>query len=170
MGFNLETTLQIEEVTVNKQGDKIYISAEDSTLFDRYVKCFDFIVKESKVNSEELTKIENKYEGKEDIESQIEMAVEMSRVNVEFSDKAVKEIDGIFGEGTIRKYFREHYEKIPDFLPGTDCFIDFLENITPVMETIFDRVMKNREAASKARMAKYTPQDHKKPQKKGVSK
>lgn len=170
MGFNLATDLSVEEITVNKHGDKIYISAEDSTLFDRFVNCFDFIIKQSKSKAAELAEIEKKYEGKKDTESEIEMAVEMSRVNVGFSTEAVRTIDGVFGEGTVRKYFRDHYEKIPDFLPGTDCFMEFLDKISPIMEDIFGKMIKGREEASRARMAKYQSQDHKKPQRKGASK
>ncbi len=165
MGFSLETGLSVEEITINKHGDKIFVSAEDATLFDRFVKCFDFIIKQSKKRAAEVEEIEKKYSGKDSIEDKIEMTVEMSRVNVEFSNEATNMIDGIFGEGTIRKYFRDHYEKIPSFLPGVDCFMEFLDKISPVMEEVFGKTIKGREEASKARMAKYKPQDHKKPQK-----
>lgn len=161
MGYSLGTSLKIEEVEVNQHGDKIYISGEDSTVFDRFVNCFDFIIKQAKEKEAELVGIEKKYDGKDSVEDEIEMVVEMSRVNVDFSNKAVEQIDGIFGEGTVKKYFRDHYEKIPSFLPGVDCFMDFLEQISPVMEKIFGQTVKNRELASKARMSKYQPQDHK---------
>lgn len=170
MGFNLATDLSIEEITINKHGDKIFISAEDSTLFDRFVNCFDFIIEQSKSKVTELTEIEKKYDGKEDTESKIKMSVEMSRVNVGFSNEAVKMIDGIFGEGTVRKYFCDHYEKIPSFLPGIDCFMEFFDKVSPAMEKIFGKMIKGRKEASRARMAKYQPQDHKKPQRKGTSK
>ncbi len=168
MEYSIGTNLETEEIKINQHGDKIYISAGDSALFDRFVNCFDFIIKESKENESKIFEIENKHEGKDGVEDEIEMIVEMSRVNVGFSNKAVEQIDGIFGEGTVRKYFRDHYEKIPSFLPGVDCFMEFLEQISPVMEKIFERTVKNRELASKARMAKYQPQDHEKPQSKDV--
>jgi len=164
MGFNLETGLSVEEITINRHGDKIFVSSEDATLFDRFVNCFDFIIKQSKKRAAEVEEIEKKYAGKDSIENEIEMAVEMSRVNVDFSNEAAKMIDGIFGEGTIRKYFRDHYEKIPSFLPGVDCFMEFLDKISPVMEEVFGKMIKGREEASKARMEKYKPQDHQKPQ------
>ena len=165
MAFNLSTELSIEEITLNKHGDKIFVSSEDSALFDNYVKCFDFIVKQSKSKQAEIEEIEKKYDGKEDIESEIEMVVELSRVNVDFANAGIKEIDGIFGDGTVRKYFRDHYEKIESFLPGVDCFMDFFDQMSPVMEHLFGKVVKDREKASKARMAKYQPQDHKRKQK-----
>lgn len=161
MGFNLSTGLNIEEITLNKQGDKIYVSPEDANLFDNYVKCFDFIVKQSKENNAKVTEIEKKYDGKDNTESEIEMTVELSRVNVEFSEAAIKAIDDIFGNGTVRKYFRDHYENIPSFLPGVDCFMEFFDKMSPAMEEIFGKLIKGREQDSKARMAKYKPQDHK---------
>lgn len=170
MAFNLGTQLNIEEITVNKHGDKIFVSPEDSNLFDNYVKCFDFIIKQSNENSAKVEEIEKKYEGKDDTESQIAMAVGISKVNVDFSESAIKAIDDIFGEGTVKKYFREHYEKIQNFLPGVDCFMDFFEQMSPAMEEIFGKLIKGREKASKERMAKYQPQDHKKPQRKSGSK
>ena len=92
----------------------------------------------------------------------------MSRVNVDFSKEATVIIDGIFGSDTVKKYFRNIYSEIPDFLPDTDCIIDFFEQITPVIEKLFDRKIEKQKAASKARMEKYQPQDHKKPQRKST--
>ncbi len=170
MGFSLETGLNVEEITINKHGDKIFVSPEDTNLFDRFVNCFDFIIKQSKIKDEEVKEIEKKYSGKDDIENEIEMTVEISRVNVGFSNEAVKKIDDIFGDGTVKKYFRDHYEKIPSFLPGVDCFMEFMDKISQIMEKIFEKTIKGREEASKERMAKYQPQDHKKPQRKSTSK
>lgn len=161
MGFNFATNLNIEEVTINQHGDKIYISADDAKMFDEFIKCFDFIIERSSASEKEISEIEKKYEGKEETKDSIKMAVEMSQVNVAFSNEAATSIDGIFGENTVKKYFRDHYEKIPSFLPSVDCFLDFFEQITPVMEQLFDRKMKDREKASKARMAKYKPVERK---------
>ncbi len=48
------------------------------------------------------------------------------------------------------------------------CHVFFLEKMTPIMEDIFNRKMERREKASKTLMAKYQPQDHKKPRRKGA--
>ncbi|MBD5507283.1 MAG: hypothetical protein HDR05_04300 [Lachnospiraceae bacterium] len=61
---------------------------------------------------------------------------------------------------------RDIYSKIPDFLPSSDCIIDFFEQITPPMEEIFNRKLNARDKLSKQRMDRYQPQDHKKPQRK----
>lgn len=93
----------------------------------------------------------------------MDKTAEMSGVNVGFSEAAATVIDGIFGEGTLRKYFRDIYEEIPDFLPDADCIMDFLEQVIPVMEGLFGHKIERQREAGRARMARYQPQDHKKP-------
>lgn len=167
MGHSVGTSLGFEEVEINTRGDKIAISPDDSAMLDNFMKCFDNISKMSDENVDKIAEIKKKYEGKEGIENEIAMAVEISAVNVDFSEKSVKAIDSIFGEGTIRLYFRDHYEKIQNFLPGLACFMDFFTQMSPVMEDIFGKMSKNITQLSKAKMAKYQPQDHKPPQRKG---
>lgn len=167
MGHSVGTSLSFEEVEINTHGDKITISPDDSAMLDNFVKCFDSIVKMSDENSDKIAEIEKKYAGKDGIENEIAMAVEISSVNVDFSEKSVAAIDSIFGDGTIRLYFRNHYEQIQNFLPGLACFMDFFAQMSPVMEDIFGKTVKNINELSKAKMAKYQPQDHKPPQRKG---
>lgn len=167
MGHSVGTTLGLEEVEINTHGDKITISPDNSVMLDNFVKCFDSITKMSDQCADKVTEIEKKYAGKEGVENDIAMAVEISAVNVDFSKKSITAIDSIFGEGTIRMYFRDHYEKVQGFLPGLACFMDFFIQMAPVMEDIFGKMSQNITQLSKARMAKYQPQDHKKPQRRG---
>lgn len=165
MAHSIGTTLGYEEVEINTHGDKIHISPDDSAMMDNFVKCFDNIVKMSDECSAKCEEIEKKYAGKDGIENDIAKAVELSSVNVDFSNESIKAIDSIFGDGTVRTYFRDHYENIPNFLPGMACFMDFFTQISPVMEDIFGKTARNIEELSKTKMAKYQPQDHKRPKK-----
>lgn len=165
MEHSISTTLGFEEVEINKHGDKIFISPDDSAMMNNFVKCFDCIVKMSDECADKEKEIKKKYEGKEGAENDIAMMVELSTVSVNFSNDSIKAIDGIFGDGTIKMYFRDHYESIPDFLPGIACFMDFFLQINPVMEYIFGKTESNIEKLSKAKMAKYQPQGHKRKQK-----
>lgn len=167
MGHSVGTTLGFEEVEINTLGDKIAISPDDSAMLDNFVKCFDSVIKMFDENADKIAEIEKKYAGKEGVENDIAMAVEISAVNVDFSNKAVAAIDSVFGEGTVRLYFRDHYERIQNFLPGLACFMDFFTQMSPVMEDIFGKMSKNIAQLSKAKMARYQPQDHKPPQRKG---
>lgn len=150
---------EVDEITLNKHGDKIQVSADDASLFDRFTNGYDKIVKMADEMPSKLEVAEKEFDGKED--SDIPKAVSMSRVRVDFCEKAIGIIDEIFGDGTAKKSFRDGYEAMPDFLPDEDMFIAFFEKMTPIMEDIFNRKMERQEKASKARMAKYQPQDHK---------
>ncbi len=150
---------EIDEIILNKQGDKIQISADDASLFDKFANGYDKIIKMVDEMPGKLDAVEKEFEGKED--SDISKAVSVSRTRVEFCEKAINIIDEIFGEETAKKSFRDGYETIPDFLPDEDMFIMFFEKMTPIMEDIFNRKMERQEKASKSRMNKYQPQDHK---------
>lgn len=157
---------EIDEISLNEHGDILQISADDASLFDRFAKGYDSIVKMADEMPGKIEAAEKEFEGKED--SDIEKAVALSGVHVGFCKKAISIIDDIFGEGTAKKSFRNGYETTPDFIPDEDMFIMFFEKMAPIMEDIFHRKMERQEKASKARMAKYQPQDHKRPERKGT--
>lgn len=161
-------SVSITKIELNDSGDCIAVSADSPTFFDGFAAGYKQIADLADGIPARLEEIEKKYEGKEDFASTIDKGLEMSAVNVDFSKEAAGIIDGIFGADTVKKYFRDIYEEIPDFLPDANCIIDFFEQITPVIEKLFDRKVERQMAASKARMAKYQPQDHKKPQRKGT--
>lgn len=157
---------EVDEIILNKHGDKIQISADNANLFDKFANGYDKIVKMADEMPGKLEAVEKEFEGKED--SDIPKAVTISRVRVDFCEKAIGIIDEIFGEGTAKKSFRDGYESMSDFLPDEDMFIAFFEKMTPIMEDIFNRKIERQEKTSRARMAKYQPQDRKKPQRKGT--
>lgn len=152
---------EIDEIKLNEHGDILKVSGDDAALFDNFANGYDKIVKMADEMPGKLEAVEREHADKDDISK----AVAMSRVRVDFCNKAIGIIDEIFGEETAKKSFKDYYDSIPDFLPDEDLFIAFFEKFTPIMEDIFDRKLKRQEKASKARMAKYQPQDHERPQK-----
>lgn len=150
----------LDEITLNKHGDKIFISGDDAKLFDRFSDGYKEIEKLADEADKELAEVEKKYPEAENKDN-FDRIVEISRARVGFCEKAISIIDNIFGEGTAKKSFREYYETIPDFLPDEDKFVAFFEKFTPIMEDIFKRKMERSEKASKQRMSKYQPQGHK---------
>ena len=158
-----ENSTKLIKVELNNHGDYVAISADDSTLLDRFVAGYKRIVDMSEDVPKKLNEVEKKYEGQKGFTAVMGKTAEMSKINVVFSEEAAKIVDGIFGEGTIKKYFHDIYEEIPNFLPDVDCFVDFLEQITPEMEKLFGRKIKERNQKSRERMAKYQPHDYKKP-------
>lgn len=160
--YNLDLTgSEIDEIKLNEHGDILRISGDDAALFDKFANGYDKIVKMADEMPGKLEAVEKESADMDDISK----AVAMSKVRVEFCNKAIGIIDEIFGEGTAKKSFKDYYDSIPDFLPDEDLFIAFFEKFTPIMEDIFDRKLKRQEKVSKARMDKYQPQDHKRKQK-----
>lgn len=151
------------KVELNSSGDYIVISSDNSVFFDNFTAGFKRIADLADEIPAKLDEIEKKYDGKDDFSSSMDKTLEMSKVNVQFSKDAVTIIDGIFGEGTVKKYFRNIMEEIPDFLPDMDCVLDFFEKITPEVEKLFGKKIEDQREKSKARMAKYQPQYHRKP-------
>ena len=148
---------EVDEIKLNEHGDILKVSGNDAALFDKFANGYDKIVKMSDEMPGKLEAAEKESADKNDVEK----AVAMSIVRVEFCENAIAVIDGIFGEETVKKRYRDYYESIPDFLPDEDLFIEFFETMTPIMEDIFNRKLERQQKASKERMAKYQPQDHK---------
>lgn len=128
---------QLIKIELNDKGGHIVIPTGDSTLFDRFMAWFLQIADEAAELPGEYRKIEKKHGSAKDLS--MDKVVDITRADVEFSEKTIKIIDNLFGEGTLKKYFRQLYDEAPDFLPGAECFVDFFKNIAPVMETLFNR-------------------------------
>lgn len=151
------------KIELNSEGDYIVISADNPSLFDNFAEGFKHIADMVDEIPVKLDEIEKRYDDKDGLKDAMDKVLEISKINVQFSKDAVAVIDGIFGEGTVKKYFRNIYEEIPDFLPDAESILDFFEKITPEMEKLFNRKMEDRNKKSKERMARYQPKDHQKP-------
>lgn len=160
----------LTKIDLNDMGDYVVISTDDETFFEQFDSGYKSIVKQAEDLEAKFAELDKKYEGKEDFWSRSEHTTEKIRVKKKLSEEIARITDSIFGEGTTKKLFRNIYEEIPDFVPSADCFITFFEQVAPEIGDIFGKTIEVRNEASKARMAKYIPQDHKKPQKKGTSK
>lgn len=130
-------------------GEKIAVSGNDISIIERF-----------EAAGEELEALADDMEKKETEEKTAKEKIAERR---EFSEKAAEIMDGVFGEGTTRKYFGDVYEAIPDFCPDVECFMDFWDSLIPVIEKLSGHKAKLEKLASKQRMDKYVPQDHKKP-------
>ncbi len=150
-------TLRLE---VNDDGEYIMISADDATMFDRFAAGIRHIVELSDGTAKKMEEVEKQYEGQAGFDADMEKVAAIAGINVEFSKEAVRTVDSIFGEDTVKKVFRDTYNHIPDFLPSVNLITDFFEQVTPYMEKLFNRKLEAQEKASKARMDKYMLQDH----------
>ena len=150
-------TLRLE---VNDDGEYIMISADDATMFDRFAAGIRHIVELSDGTAKKVEEVEKQYEGQAGFDADMEKVAAIAGINVEFSKEAVRTVDSIFGEDTVKKVFRDTYNHIP----SVNLITDFFEQVTPYMEKLFNRKLEAQEKASKARMDKYMLQDHRPPQ------
>lgn len=132
-------------------GESITVSGNDISIFDRFVAAGE----ELEALADEMEKSEANSE-----ERDIKESIEERK---HFSEKATEIMDGVFGEGATRKFFGDVYAAIPNFQPDLEAFMDFWNALIPVAERLVDHKVKLEKLASKKRMAKYQPQDHKKP-------
>lgn len=158
------------KIDLNDMGDYVVISTDDEAFFDRFDSGYKNIVKQAEELDAKFTEIDKRYEGKEDFWSRSECSTEKIRAKKELSEEIARVTDSIFGEETTKKLFRNIYEEIPDFVPSADCFITFFEQVAPEIGEVFGKTIDARSKTSRERMAKYIPQDHKKPQKRSRSK
>lgn len=145
-----ENDARLFKIELNDAGDHIDISTADTDLFDRFVAGYRQIADMAEGLPQKYKEIEQKYE-----KPCVEKTVEIARTNVGFSEAAIKIIDDIFGESTIKKYFNKLYKELPDFLPGTECFIDFYDQMAPVLERLFERRVDESEKERIRSMGQY---------------
>lgn len=117
-------TLRLE---VNDDGEYIAISADDSSMFDRFAAGIRHIVELSDGTAKKVEEVEKQYEGQAGFDADMEKVAAIAGINVEFSKEAVRTVDSIFGEDTVKKVFRDTYNHIPYFLPSVNLITDFFE-------------------------------------------
>lgn len=151
--MRIDNRVQLTKVYVGCGDDFIVISGNDISVFDRFRAAGD--------------KLETLVAEMEKKESEIDENDYQKQINERrsFSEKAAEIMDNVFGDGTTRKFFGDVYAVIPDFQPDLECFLDFWDSLIPVMERMSEHKIKLEKLASKQRMAKYQPQDHKRKQK-----
>lgn len=145
-----ENNARIFKIELNKVGDYIDISTTDIELFDRFVAGYRQIADMAEGLSQKYKEIEQRYD-----RPCTEKTVEIARVNVGFSEAAIKIVDDILGNDTIKKYFNKLYEEVTDFMPGAECFIDFYDQMLPILEKLFDRRVDNNEKERIRSMGQY---------------
>lgn len=150
--MRIDNRVTLTKVYVGGGDDFIVVSGNDISIISRFLGAGNQL----EALAEEMEK--KALEGERDFAKEAEE-------RKEFSDKASAIMDGVFGEGTTRKFFGDVYAVIPNFQPDVECFLDFWDSLIPVIERLSEHKIKLEKLASKQRMAKYVPQDHERPQK-----
>ena len=146
------------KIDLNDSGDYTVVSVDDETFFERFSEYYKNILEKADDLDKRYAELDEKYK-----DDNSEQAVQKMKERRKFSEYSAQLIDSVFGKDTVKKYFKEIYDEIPDFVPSAECVLSFLEQVTPGIEKLFNKTIIDRDKASRERMAKYKPQDHKKP-------
>ncbi len=147
--IRIENRVQLTKVYMGGSEDHIVISGNDISIIDRFLSA-----------GEELEELAAELEKKETKRDEKDYKKELEERKY-FSEKAGEIMDGVFGNGTTRKFFGDVYEVIPNFQPDLECFMDFWDSLIPVIERLSEHKIKLEKLASRQRMSKYVPQDYK---------
>lgn len=161
--IRIENRVTLTKVFFGKGNDYIVVSGNDASIYLKFVNARkQFLSLADNLENEEL-KIKEKYKADEEFsEEDEERLLALYR---EFSEKSEKIMDGVFGDGTTRKFWGDVYEVIPDFIPKVEAWMDYFDSLIPVAERLSDHSERLEKLSSMRRMNKYMPQDHKRPQK-----
>lgn len=166
-------TENLVKVEVNDFGDYIMLDPGDSSFQKRFldlIKWVDDKQKElNKIAEEKGKKYENRkliaFDDDGEAMIDIEQLSDLVEIQNNFYRECRDQINNLFGQETLEKYFRVCYEINPAFLPDEDCIADFLDEITPVLNQVYNarferikgRYNKNRKGKNTKPTEKVVP-------------
>ena len=136
---------QLKKIELNEFGDYILINPGDATFLKKFNALIEWMDNKSIELSSIAAEMGEKYKGKpmismdEDGKANVdtEQLTVFTDIKNNLYEGCIAKIDELFGQDTMKKYFRVLYEANQDFIPDEDCIMDFLEEITPVLEEIY---------------------------------
>lgn len=159
--IRIDNRVTLTKVYVGGGDDFIVISGNDASIYIKFVNARKkFLSLADDLESEEL-KIKDKYKGSRSVEISDEDEEKLLQLYRSFSAEAEKIMDGVFGNGTTKKFWRDVYNVIPDFVPKIEAWMDYFDALIPVVERLSDHSERLEKLSSMKRMGDYQPQDHK---------
>lgn len=153
------------KVVVNDHEEYILINPGDASFPHKFSEFLHWLDGRTAELEKTSKKMGEKYEGKpmisqnEDGDTVVdsEQLLAFTQIQMDLYKECEEKIDSLFGQDTLKKYFRAFYEINPDFTPDENCITDFIEEISPVLEKAynarFERISKKY---SKNRRGKHT--------------
>lgn len=139
-------TENLVKVDVNDFGDYIMLDPSDASFQTRFFNLLKWVDEKQKELTSLAEEKGKKYEGRklitqdEDGNTEIDMEQlsDLVEIQTSFYRECKDQINALFGQDTLEKYFRVCYEINPAFLPDEDCIADFLDEITPVLNQVYN--------------------------------
>lgn len=153
-----------KKIYLNIKDDYIMLNPNNSIFVDKYTAIIQWLEMKGASYQKEMEALEKKNKGHELIKVNEDESVtidtkrilEITRMRTAMCRECCEQIDALFGEGTIQKYFREIYEEIPDFVPDEECIFDFFDEISPIVGEVFHtRIQSVRTKYNKNRKGRH---------------
>lgn len=136
---------QYEKVYVNEYDDFIMIDPGDQSFLGKFADFIHWMEEKQKELDRISADMEKKYGGRMmisesedgDTEVDTEQLIELVNLQLKTYKECADKVDELFGQETLKKYFRASYEINPNFVPDLDYVFDFIEEITPVLEKVY---------------------------------
>lgn len=163
--MRVDNQVRLTKVHFGSGDDYIVVSGNDASLYKDFLDARDKFLLMAKDLEEKEKDIKGKYSGgSTDFTREDEDKIYGLKVTL--AEETAKIMDGIFGEGTTRKFWGDVYAARPNFIPDVEAIMDYFDALSPVIERMTNHKVDLVNLASKQRMAKYQPRDYKKPQNK----
>lgn len=145
----------IKEIVVNEKGDTIKINTADATFKKRFAEFLDGMAKKTSDMEKKALALEAKYEGKEIFEEKenglysvdMEQITAITNAEIELYKGLMEELDDMFGQDIIKKYFADEYEINPEFVPDADSIVALIADLTQEVEVLYEE--RNKSVKSK---------------------
>ena len=108
------------------------INVADADTADRFGKILDNLQRISDNCQKEADEWRKANPQKEADTEDVAKILEINRIRVKYLNQIMDEIDGLFGESTVRNVYG-------DIVPDEAALIDFVEKVIPVMNKLFGK-------------------------------
>ena len=108
------------------------INVADADTADRFGKILDNLQQISDNCQKEADKWRKANPQEEADTEDVAKILEINRIRVKYLNQIMNEIDGLFGESTVRNVYG-------DIVPDEAALIDFVEKVIPVMNKLFGK-------------------------------
>ena len=151
-----------KQIAINNEDGELVtvlkIDVEDSKTVERFSNLISNLYHVSNEFEKEVEELNEKYKDSKLSEDNIdtEQVIDRSKLNIKVLERYIQEIDIVFGDCTIRNVFAANYQLHEDFIPSEYLLVEFIDSVTPVMESLFQtRFEEKKKKYSVAKRGKH---------------
>lgn len=120
------------------------INVTDARTAERFAGLIDKLNGLSDDAMKKRAEMDSRYAGRPMIsedsdEVDIEQVLERSRVDIDYLQQCIVELEAVFGAGMVREVYRDAYAMDPDFVPDEAALVELVDKLVPVMSNLFEQ-------------------------------